>query len=846
MIYYSFFYSEINNPCAEKNEIVKTVLEDCYKEKINENDIVIATNEITVRFGPNNLKINDIRQQNPDKKIILFFVDMSLIYFYQLNFENHLKENKNLLDCIDEIWTTEYDHVKVFEKFHKLVKFCNLPHTNRLQQFTNVKNPDIDVLLYGSLDIYNTDLLKFLINCNLTVGRADNLKILNSLLPRSKIVLLTNGKDKFYQEQTKIRYLISNKKCVLSNISIKNNFPQVIEKSDNELIDTIYWLLENDNWKNYIAEEKMSTENPNLKNKTKKIVMMSMFQNEAKTIGRMLQSCYQYIDYWVLQDNGSTDGTPQVVEEFFKDKNIPGFIYRVEEGWVGFGWNRDHLIQTVRKTDHGCDWILKMDCDETLVVDSDFDWSIFDNTEIQSFHVPALVHGILYQRAWIYNAQLPFRFNHDDAHETSYIEGPIGQGFQRVDLPISFRHETFDDGQSYGVRTKYLTDALKLEERLIREETLLSDRYHFWYIGKSYYDCYRGDFYPLGTNHSEEFARRSIWYFDEWLNVNHNYSRLNTADGIDEMAYYALMLNGLTYSYLNNRQKAIDCFIRAGAFSPPRNEHLMRLAELYQRENDFHSMYEVVSFMIDPQRINPFPEYHFMIENNCYHNTSNYLQELLTFSTQKIVEFNNKNNIQPVQSQTQQTNYNLSVSNNMKKRLFVVDNFYQNPDDVRNFALSLEFGADIRWYKGLRSKTNFKPEGLKESFESIIGEKITVWDEHQYNGCFQITTAEDPQVYHHDVQKWAAMIYLTPDAPLESGTRTHRSKISGARHATDTGIDQAFAGGFIDSTKFDIVDNAANVYNRLVIMDAQCIHSAGPYFGTDNKSGRLIHLFFFD
>ena len=48
-----------------------------------------------------------------------------------------------------------------------------------------------------------------------------------------------------------------------------------------------------------------------------KIVMITMFKNESKVIRRMLESCYQYIDYWVVQDNGSTDGTDQIVKDFF-------------------------------------------------------------------------------------------------------------------------------------------------------------------------------------------------------------------------------------------------------------------------------------------------------------------------------------------------------------------------------------------------------------------------------------------------------------------------------------------------------------------------------------------------
>jgi len=180
------------------------------------------------------------------------------------------------------------------------------------------------------------------------------------------------------------------------------------------------------------------------------------------------------------------------------------------------------------------------------------------------------------------------------------------------------------------------------------------------------------------------------------------------------------------------------------------------------------------------------------------------------------------------------------------KKLFVVDNFYYNPDEIRDFALSQTFVADLRYYKGLRSTVSFRPPGLKEVFESIIGEKINVWDEYNNNGCFQICTAEDPQVYHNDEQKWAAMIYLTPNAPYESGTRLHRSKITGARHLKDVPFDGTFSGGFYDSTKFDTIDSVGNIYNRLVLMDAQCIHSAGPYFGYDKPTGRLTHLFFFD
>jgi hypothetical protein len=90
------------------------------------------------------------------------------------------------------------------------------------------------------------------------------------------------------------------------------------------------------------------------------------------------------------------------------------------------------------------------------------------------------------------------------------------------------------------------------------------------------------------------------------------------------------------------------------------------------------------------------------------------------------------------------------------------------------------------------------------------------------------------------------MIYLTPNAPIESGTRLHTHKSSGVYHGSDPDIWKAFTTGYYDSTQYNTSAEAGNVFNRLVIMDAHNIHSAGPYFGDNNENGRLVQLFFFD
>lgn len=171
----------------------------------------------------------------------------------------------------------------------------------------------------------------------------------------------------------------------------------------------------------------------------------------------------------------------------------------------------------------------------------------------------------------------------------------------------------------------------------------------------------------------------------------------------------------------------------------------------------------------------------------------------------------------------------------------VVDNFYKNPDTVRNYALSQEFIFNPKNHKGKRTEIDFHNDSLKAEFERLLGVSIKKWD-YKWNGCFQYCTAEDKLVIHCDVQNYAALAFLTPDAPPSTGTSFYRHKKMKNRHFREN----TFTGGHYDFTDFDLVDTVGNVYNRLVIFDAQLIHSASEYFGTEKENGRLFQIFFFD
>ena len=195
--------------------------------------------------------------------------------------------------------------------------------------------------------------------------------------------------------------------------------------------------------------------------------------------------------------------------------------------------------------------------------------------------------------------------------------------------------------------------------------------------------------------------------------------------------------------------------------------------------------------------------------------------------------------------------------NREMKDLIVVDGFYKDPDLVRDYAMNhLEYDFSD-YHKGKRSKTKFIIDGTKERLEKILGAEIINWNKPEYaNGVFQYCTPLDPIVYHVDTQTYAAMVFLTPDAPLNTGTAFYKSKITGATAYSDDNFDaesfeKTFKGlsnelNFYDSTQYELMDEVANVYNRLVLFNAKRIHAATKYFGDAIENARFFQLFFFD
>ncbi len=88
-------------------------------------------------------------------------------------------------------------------------------------------------------------------------------------------------------------------------------------------------------------------------------------KDESLVIQKCLASVKRLIDYWVIVDTGSTDGTQSIIREFLKE--IPGELH--ERPWVDFAHNRNEALAFAKNKG---DYLLFIDADECLVFNESF------------------------------------------------------------------------------------------------------------------------------------------------------------------------------------------------------------------------------------------------------------------------------------------------------------------------------------------------------------------------------------------------------------------------------------------------------------------------------------------
>lgn len=199
----------------------------------------------------------------------------------------------------------------------------------------------------------------------------------------------------------------------------------------------------------------------------------------------------------------------------------------------------------------------------------------------------------------------------------------------------------------------------------------------------------------------------------------------------------------------------------------------------------------------------------------------------------------------------------------------VIDNFFPNPDAIREYALSIEDwhkDEELRW-PGMRTNNlhTFALENHNElawSVYNCLPRNITsqCGEFEKFDAMFQLVGEEYIDGWIHDDGTdlhFAGLVYLNPNPAPDSGTSMYH-------HTTDTlsyfsEEDLELKKKFLSKpefrddyntlkdkrhSQFTEVTTVHNVYNRCVIYDAHAWHRANKYFGKGKDDSRLTIVFF--
>ncbi len=284
----------------------------------------------------------------------------------------------------------------------------------------------------------------------------------------------------------------------------------------------------------------------------KKTLCLNMIvKNESAVITRCLGSMKPIIDYWVIVDTGSTDGTQDIIRNYMKD--IPGELH--ERPWKNFAFNRTEALELAKGK---ADYLVFIDADEFFRYDPNFSMPQLDK---DLYYIMTEFGGTKYARALVVNNHIPWRWV-GVLHE--YLDSPQ---LKTRDTLLGITNIVQTDGARSQDPQKYHKDAALLEAALIEEPDNI--RYVF-YLAQSYRDA--------GS-------------LDKSLDT---YKKRVAMGGWDEEIYWSMFQIANISDRLNKPKDEItNAYLSAYAFRPTRAEALHRLSLFYRSQKDFEAGYQI-------------------------------------------------------------------------------------------------------------------------------------------------------------------------------------------------------------------------------------------------------------
>tara|TARA_E500000305_G_C3913976_1_gene184720 strand:- start:29 stop:646 length:618 start_codon:yes stop_codon:yes gene_type:complete len=202
------------------------------------------------------------------------------------------------------------------------------------------------------------------------------------------------------------------------------------------------------------------------------------------------------------------------------------------------------------------------------------------------------------------------------------------------------------------------------------------------------------------------------------------------------------------------------------------------------------------------------------------------------------------------------------MKNQTRKNLIVVDNFLEDPDGIREYALKQNF--EMLGGKNWPGRDSCKTHGVEEmtrACSEVVGEQLVVKKENKCS-YFRVTKEGEygKQHIHFDPNPglvWAGVLYLTPKFHPTAGTKFWKHKETGweftptEEEGVEYGIKshndmfEFFNTEGKNMSRWIETDNISFKYNRLVMFNPAMWHSNGDWFGNTYDNSRLVQLFFF-
>ena len=243
--------------------------------------------------------------------------------------------------------------------------------------------------------------------------------------------------------------------------------------------------------------------------RAKTIGLCMIVKNETKVIRQCLESTLPLIDYILIVDTGSTDGTQEMIRDFLAHHSIEGTV--IDEPWRDFAYNRSFALERLREVAQ-VDYALVIDADDSLELDVGFDPISFKAQMSHDLYDVQIRHGsITHYRPQLFSNRLPFSFK-GVLHE--YLQAPEGN-ISRTNAEGFAICASSGGGFRSNNPSKYQDDAAVLERALANEtDPFLISRYIF-YLAQSYRDF--GEKEKAVTNY---LKRADLGFWNEEIYVS--------------------------------------------------------------------------------------------------------------------------------------------------------------------------------------------------------------------------------------------------------------------------------------------------------------------------------------